>query len=275
MAEIKLIITDLDGTFCVDTDTIPAINIEAAKAAQQKGIPVCACTGRHWPAAKPVVSAAGLDDLCAICNGAAVVEISTGKLRYRSRLHPDVLKKLVDVCVKHDLLFVGHTAHKTPYYMPALIERFRSSIEGNAPEEELAAHDPYDSPEAFVEGTKDDMLMLMVTTRQGVLPNETIMEELYACGDITVTSSESGELQIMAGESNKEAGAKVLADCKGVPAEQVLALGDNYNDVDMMVWAGTSAAMGGAKPEAKAVADYVSDTCQNGGAGKAIQKYVL
>ena len=82
MAEIKLIATDLDGTFLQGGHTPHPENIKAVRACQQAGIKVCVCTGRNWAECRKIVKEVGFDDFCAVNNGASIVEVNTGELRY-------------------------------------------------------------------------------------------------------------------------------------------------------------------------------------------------
>lgn len=101
MAEIKLIATDLDGTFLKGGHTPHPENIKAVRACQEAGIRVCACTGRNWAECRKIVEEVGFDDFCAVNNGAAIVEVKTGELRYRNRFDPEAIAGLVDVMLSY------------------------------------------------------------------------------------------------------------------------------------------------------------------------------
>ena len=66
-----------------------------------------------------------------------------------------------------------------------------------------------------------------------------------------------------------------LARLFDVDLSQIMALGDDYNDIPMLKRAGCSVAMANAVPEAKAAAKHVTDTNNNDGVAKAIQKFVF
>ena len=98
MAEIKLIATDLDGTFLKGGHTPHPENIKAVRACQEAGIRVCACTGRNWAECRKIVEEVGFDDFCAVNNGAAIVEVKTGELRYRNRFDPGGCDAILPGC---------------------------------------------------------------------------------------------------------------------------------------------------------------------------------
>lgn len=79
--EIKLIVTDLDGTFVPSLGELIPENLAALRAAKEAGIRVCACTGRHWNFARCVLEAGEFDPLCITSNGAAIVKPVPGGMK--------------------------------------------------------------------------------------------------------------------------------------------------------------------------------------------------
>jgi hypothetical protein len=66
-----------------------------------------------------------------------------------------------------------------------------------------------------------------------------------------------------------------LADHLGIPREQVMAIGDQGNDVAMIAWAGVGVAMGNGAPAAKAVAHWIAPSLSANGAAVAIEHFIL
>ncbi|MEG0357045.1 MAG: HAD-IIB family hydrolase, partial [Christensenellaceae bacterium] len=66
-----------------------------------------------------------------------------------------------------------------------------------------------------------------------------------------------------------------IAKILGIKTDEIMALGDGGNDVDMLRAAGLGIAMKNSMPEALAAADYVTESCQNNGVAAAIKKFVL
>ena len=76
-------------------------------------------------------------------------------------------------------------------------------------------------------------------------------------------------------KASKGNGLKALMEYLGLKQEEVLAVGDNGNDVSMFRVAGTSIAVGNALPEVQAAATYTADTNDNDGASKALEELFL
>ena len=79
----------------------------------------------------------------------------------------------------------------------------------------------------------------------------------------------------MAAGSGKRGGCQQLARMLNIAPENVMTIGDQYNDVGMILWAGIGVAVGSAKERVKELADYVSLPFDQGGVAHAIEKFVL
>ncbi len=81
-------------------------------------------------------------------------------------------------------------------------------------------------------------------------------------------------LEIMNPEASKSKAVRFLIERMGLDRSEVIAIGDNYNDKEMIRFAGMGVAMGNAPDEIKEAADYVTDTNNNDGVRKALEKLV-
>jgi len=74
---------------------------------------------------------------------------------------------------------------------------------------------------------------------------------------------------------NKASGLKALAEHLGIPREQIMAIGDENNDIEMIEYAGLGVAMGNAPDSIKALADVTTTSNEEDGVATAIKRYVL
>jgi len=102
-----------------------------------------------------------------------------------------------------------------------------------------------------------------------------LRKKLQGYETIKVTWSNTDLVEISRKGVSKETGVRLLCDHLGIDLSEVIAIGDNMNDFELISAAGLGVAMGNAQPELKAIADEVTDTNENDGVAKAIQKYVL
>jgi len=91
--------------------------------------------------------------------------------------------------------------------------------------------------------------------------------------DITVYKSKPTYLEIMAQNVLKSSAIAILIKARGVVKEEIVAIGDNYNDIDMLRFAGLGVAMGNAPDEVKSAADIVTLSNDEDGLKVVLEKY--
>ncbi|RWR03358.1 sugar phosphatase [[Pantoea] beijingensis] len=91
----------------------------------------------------------------------------------------------------------------------------------------------------------------------------------------TIMKSSPYYLEILNKQVNKGAGVKALADQLGLSRDEVMAIGDQENDIAMLEFAGTGVAMGNAIDSVKAVSQFVTKTNMEDGVAYAIETFVL
>jgi Cof subfamily protein (haloacid dehalogenase superfamily) len=91
---------------------------------------------------------------------------------------------------------------------------------------------------------------------------------------LNIYTSKPTYLEMMRQDASKTKAVQFLMKRYGINREEIIAIGDNFNDKEMIAYAGTGVAMGNAPDVIKAVADYVTDTNQRDGVRKAIEKFI-
>lgn len=99
-------------------------------------------------------------------------------------------------------------------------------------------------------------------------------QHLQAVEDLAVSSSADNNLEITNSEAQKGVALKRFAEIKGIPLENTMAIGDNYNDVSMLEIAGFPVAMGNAVDEIKNMAAFVTKENDESGVAFAIQRFL-
>ena len=91
-------------------------------------------------------------------------------------------------------------------------------------------------------------------------------------GQLNIYKSQPRYLEVMHKEASKTNAIKLLMAKYGIQQNEIIAIGDNYNDKSMIEFAGVGIAMGNAPGEIKKVADHVTETNNNEGVAKALKK---
>lgn len=102
-----------------------------------------------------------------------------------------------------------------------------------------------------------------------------LKDDLSELDTITVTSSAINNLEISAKGVSKEIGVRKVCDYLQFEREDVMAIGDNLNDLQLLQYAGLGIAMGNADDQIKRIADHVTDTNEHDGVATAIKRYLL
>lgn len=277
MANIRLIATDLDGTFLTDAFTPHPKNVRAMRACQDAGMPVCVLTGRNWTEAKTLVMGAGFDRFCSINNGTAILDARTQQLRYRNRFHPSAVRDLihwgcaqagVNFCLtgtffNHQLKNRGVKGYLTglqPHLKPDMRTPFRTYDSSDELYEQSAA----DVQRLFVEYTYSDQTL-----------RDRVYDQINAIVPADITSSGDDYMEIMPKGASKADALCVLADMYNVQLENIMAFGDSINDIPMLKAAGVGVAMANAHRELLDIADVTAPDNRAGGFASIIWNMVL
>ena len=92
-------------------------------------------------------------------------------------------------------------------------------------------------------------------------------------GRLNIYPSKATYLEVMDSRGSKASAIQFVSERLGLTPSEIIAMGDNYNDIGMIEFAGIGVAMGNAPDDIKGKADYVTDTNNNDGVRKALEKY--
>lgn len=92
-------------------------------------------------------------------------------------------------------------------------------------------------------------------------------------GRLNIYPSKATYLEVMDTRGSKSNAVKFVSERLGLAPAEIIAMGDNYNDIEMIQFAGMGVAMGNAPDDIKVKADYVTDTNNNDGVRKALERF--
>ena len=103
----------------------------------------------------------------------------------------------------------------------------------------------------------------------------TLLKEGTKTIDLNIYPSKPTYLEIMPAKASKTSAINVLQKKFNIDKSEIIAMGDNYNDIDMLEYAGLGIAMGNAPEDVKKHGDYVTLTNDEDGVAAALKKYVI
>lgn len=270
----RLIAMDMDGTLLNSQKEITSYTKDVLKKAVESGVVLAVCTGRLFASADYFADLLGTDVPVIASNGAYIKDRRTDKVIFEKKLGDDRIREITDIVKSYGFSVNYYTTSHviSENITPATINysRWNESM----PEEKRIAVHIVKGLDNIMECYKDKIIKMVVNAKnlQELEELRSIIKERF---DVAVVSSWSNNIEIMAPEVSKGNAVKILAASYGIDKSQVICFGDNENDISMIEYAKLGIAMGNATEALKAAADYITDTNDNDGVAKAIEKFVL
>lgn len=283
---IKLIASDMDGTLLNETSQVSKENAAAIRYAQEQGIEFMVATGRGRTEASPVLAKAGLSLPMISVNGAQVYD-QAGQIMFTIDIPKELVLQVITVLEKHQLYFELATTKGTFSNSHAMritttsnylkearnISRKMAIAMAAAHLELLHVHFVPD----FASILADENLQILkfivfALDDPGLLAVAT--DELNKLPHLTVTSSAKNNIEINHVNAQKGRALKRVAELKDIPLDEVMAIGDNFNDLSMLEVAGVSFAMANGPEAVHAYAKYLAPANSENGVAQAIHRAI-
>ena len=272
--KIRMIVSDLDHTLLNSDATLSAENLEAIRAAKDKGIFVTVCSGRIFTMLEVYVRALDIQGPVITTNGAAIYDGHTGRALSRHPLPRAAAIKILDFARERGYDYSAMTDEVSFFSRNSQrIKRFERY------NEIARARGVQEMRLEYFEGRshvniENEILKLLLY----LIPKEefaTLTAFPDSLPEIAYTSSDEGLLDVMAAGINKGAAIAEARNLLGLEKEQVCVFGDYINDLAMFKEAGLTVAMANAHEVLKSNASYVTDTNDRAGVAKALGALIL
>ncbi len=273
----RLLALDADGTILdADGSLRPRVR-DAVKAARSGGVTVVLCTGRRYRTARRILEELELDGPAVVQNGVRVVNGSSGETLSGRYLPDDLYRPVLEVMRRFGppLVYVDSPSQEVD-----IVTEDRNG--GHRFQSDYVAHniDVIRVVDSLDRPPPEPVIMMSRMANAAPLERlaSTATREL---GDRITTHHihnkmyEGHILEILSAEANKWNALEELARSLGIASEEIFAIGDDQNDRRMLEEAGFGVAMANAKPEVRAIADFVTGPNVDDGAAHAIERFIL
>lgn len=273
MTRFRLLALDLDGTALAPGNRILPSTREAVAKARALGMEVVVVTGRHHSGVAPVRFELDLPTPSICCNGTYVWDWQAGRPSEIDPLDGREAERLLALFRAHDVGFMIYTVEAMFY------ETLTEHLEGVVA---AAARQPEDRRPVFVHtrafeevvASEATILKFLIT---GGAPAAIARwhDAVAATGAFGVEQSWTDRWDVVRAGNTKGRRLLSFAAERGIRAEEIVAFGDNLNDLDMITSVGLGIAMGNAEEPLKRAADFVTAANDADGIALALDRFVF
>ena len=262
----KIIFIDIDGTLRNDNKEITSRTKKAIQQIVEKGIQVVICSGRRRKYTEEVSKEALASKYVIVCNGGEIYDYEKKEIIYQNELENESMITLYHMAEKYDVQLSinaeGDRIVKDPTNIPT----------------DIVLQEPI---EHFVKKKVITQCIFSSTTLEKI---KKIKEEVNLLGNVEIANlskclvdSKLPEeqpffLDIACKSTSKGNAIKKLCEYLKIDLKDTIAIGDNYNDLTMFEVVGHRVVMGNAPEDIKKVANEVTDTNNNDGVAKFLEK---
>ncbi len=270
MAKYKMIACDLDETLIGTDHTSSQRDIEAIRRVKEEGIKFVPATGRPFTSVTGTLKQLGLyeeNQYVISFNGGAVTENRTNKVLYCEGISFELASELYKQGLQYDVCIHVYTGDKTYAYhlVPEEIE-YQSGRQ--------VLIETFETDPEFLRGQEIIKVLYMNTDYEYLFRIKDDLSTLTENLDISYSSNRYMEFNPKG--VNKGSGLKVLADLLNIPIEDIIAIGDNLNDLPMIKMAGLGVGVKNLVASMKDDCDYICEkSCDESAVAEVIHKFIL
>ena len=273
--DIKLLVIDIDGTLLTPEREITARTRDAIHAAQAEGIVVTLATGRRYTNTAPIADALGLSIPLILCDGALILQHPQVMVLHTQSLAATVADEAVAVLARYGIQPVVHHINGTKEAIWTGPESFDTPwlTEYLSTFPDQVSRFPLDT---LCKGKPDPLRVVAFAPEEAIYtlaPEISVLE--CSWNSIKQGNYGSAEMAIMRPHCSKASGVAWMAQSLGVPMSEVMAIGDNNNDIEMLEAVGWGIAMGQASDAVRTIARAVTTRNTEDGVAQAIERYAL
>ncbi len=265
--DIKVIAIDLDGTLLNSDHEISPRTARVLKQAMAQGVQVILATGKTSTSREKPVRQLGLNTPGVYSQGLVLVN-ADGSVRFERTMDPAAARTVIAYAEAHDTNLIGVVASGT---------RILANRASTLTEFVITYHEPVPDIVGPLSRLPAEMRFnkLVIEADPALIPalKTGLADQLN--GSAELVRSMPQLLEVLPAGASKGDGLRRLLDEMGIDPQDVMALGDADNDLEMLAMVRLGVAMGNANDHVKAVADFVTGSNDEDGVAEAVERFVL
>ena len=272
--QIKMVALDLDGTTFNSAGDISDRTVKTLSKCKGMGVHVVVSTGRSYNSLPDHIKAVDGIEYAITSNGAHINDIHTGEAMYSDYLDASAVEEVAILKVKTDAdieVFIDGIAYTDDSYLDDV--RNNGCAYRNAEYVLWSRRGVPDVVSLMIEnkGRIENVNFIYPTLER----LEECRPQIEAIPNATITSSFPNNLEVGGPNTSKKTALIELMSRLGVDRSELMCCGDAPNDIQMMEYAAIGVAVANAWGGTKDHADYITDSNDDDGVAKAIERFVL
>lgn len=270
---IRLICLDIDGTLVNSKKEVTMRTVKAIEEAQKKGVTVTIASGRVHQSVAEVAQKAGIRGPLISMNGALIKDEGENKVIHEVSIGKESLLKVLEELERSEIrpnLYTKDGIFVSTYFDFYRAQRDRVPEDIPFEYEELNTWEDIGRTAKIRGDVIDKIIFFTEETKK-----KPLMKDLSEIPGINVVSSSSNNVEITGEMADKGKACVFLGEKLGISPDEIMCVGDQFNDESMLNAVKYSVAMGNAPYELKKRAYHVTEDNDSDGCAKAIEKLVL
>ena len=288
----KLITIDLDGTLLNRYGEVTEYTKDIIKKTTNKGILVVLASGRISESVLTIAKEIGADKYYISGNGSVLYDMQKDEILYENYLTKEKVLEIIELCDKNTIYYNIYTENavlaKSLNYNVAFYNYENTKKSSDKKTDINIVEDMYN----YIKNSNLNKFLKITICDENKIVFSSILRKIKNISDIDVLEvSHMSQKKIKTGTKEVEVGyfytevssknvdkwfaIEKVMELENIKKEEVMALGDNNNDIVMIKNAGLGVAMGHSNEQVKKVADYITVDNNEDGVAKAIEQYVL
>ena len=281
---IKLVASDLDGTIIDKNNSIYEENFKAINDLNNNNIDFVICTGKTYPIIKGMCSKFNAS-YGIFGNGNQIINLKTGEEIYKKLLSDSEINSCLSIAKANNLHVHIYTDNEIITEELKYMDLRNYKLQQDKYYDTSLGITVVDDIKQYLSFNKVNVCKLIISADSDL---SNIKHEILSKEDISITTIKKyGEykdkvidkeyeyLDITPKNINKDTALKILRDYLHIENNEIMAIGDNLNDLEMVKNSGIGVAVANAYDELKQVAKYTTNnTVENGGFAEAVYKFI-
>ncbi len=261
----RLVVADIDGTLTTSSGQISPRVRRALRRAQRRGVRVCLATGRTWHSGRRYFETLGADVPAILYNGGLVFDFKRERVLFRRPMSHRQARRVIQILDG----FPDLAAHF--YVDDEIFVRWRTPlVDANARHDHIAPRAVGDFRPLLV-GQPMKFRILGPRRRLHALAGRIRRSSISG----TLVFSERESLEVLPPRTSKGGALRRVGRHLDIPLREVMAVGNELNDLEMIRAAGLGVAMGNSPPRLRRAADVVAPSNDEDGLAEVVERFVL